>query len=103
MLNIDFVIGTSPRIENHIIQGIELEDFNGRNFKVDGCKEIIEKYGFAKEDIIAIGDSPSDKGVFELAHQNTEFSGRKVGISKFDISTVVQGKMFFYRPTKNLK
>ena len=44
-----------------------------------------------------------DKGVFELAHQNTEFSGRKVGISKFDISTVVQGKMFFYRPTKNLK
>ncbi len=43
------------------------------------------------------------KGVYELAHQNTEFSGRKVGISKFDINTVVQGKMKFYRPTKNAK
>lgn len=44
-----------------------------------------------------------EKGVYELAHQNTEFSGRKVGISKLDINTVVQGKMNFYRPTKNLK
>jgi len=44
-----------------------------------------------------------EKGVYELAHQNTEFSGRKVGISKLDINTVVHGKMYFYRPTKNLK
>ncbi len=43
-----------------------------------------------------------EKGVYELAHQNTEFSGRKVGLSKLDINTVVQGKMYFYRPTKNL-
>jgi hypothetical protein len=43
------------------------------------------------------------KGVYELAHQNTEFSGRKVGLSKLDINTVVQGKMMFYRPTKNMK
>lgn len=40
------------------------------------------------------------KGVFELAHQNTEFSGRKVGLSTLDINTVVQGKMMFYRPVK---
>lgn len=44
-----------------------------------------------------------EKGVYELAHQNTEFSGRKVGISKLDINTVVHGKMYFYRPIKNLK
>jgi hypothetical protein len=44
-----------------------------------------------------------DKGVYELAHQNTEFSGRKVGLSKLDIKTVVHGKMMFYRPTKNMK
>jgi hypothetical protein len=38
------------------------------------------------------------KGHFELAHQNTGFSGRKVGVSDFRISTVKKGKMFFYRP-----
>ena len=40
------------------------------------------------------------KGVYEIAHQNTQFSGRKVGISTLDINTVVDGKMYFYRPTK---
>lgn len=37
-------------------------------------------------------------GVFELAHQNTGFSGRKVGISKLDLDTVASGKIWFYRP-----
>ena len=38
------------------------------------------------------------KDKYELAHQNTGFSGRKVGLSTLDLSTVVKGKMFFYRP-----
>ncbi|RPH32810.1 MAG: hypothetical protein EHM93_07735 [Bacteroidales bacterium] len=41
-----------------------------------------------------------DKGVFELAHQNTGFSGRKVGLSTLDISTIIKGKMSIYRPVK---
>ena len=36
--------------------------------------------------------------IFELAHQNTNFSGRKVGLSKFNIQHVTKGKMMFYRP-----
>src|SRR6056297_987094 len=43
-----------------------------------------------------------DKGVYEIAHQNTLFSGRKVGLSTLDITTVVDGKMYFYRPTQKL-
>lgn len=39
-------------------------------------------------------------GVFELAHQNTGFSGRKVGLSTLDISTIMKGKMSIYRPVK---
>lgn len=39
-------------------------------------------------------------GVFELAHQNTGFSGRKVGLSNLDISTIIKGKMSIYRPVK---
>lgn len=67
-LGVDYVIGTSPRVQNGIIQGIELSDFNGRNFKVDGCLEIINTLGIAPNDIIAIGDSPSDQGVFEISN-----------------------------------
>lgn len=41
------------------------------------------------------------KGIFDIAHQNTKFSGRKVGISKLNINHIVKGKIYFYRPTKN--
>ena len=41
-----------------------------------------------------------ENGVYELAHQNTGFSGRTVGISKLDINTVVSGRMWFYRPER---
>jgi len=41
-----------------------------------------------------------EKGVYELAHQNTGFSGRKVGLSTLDISTIIKGKMSIYRPIK---
>lgn len=42
-------------------------------------------------------------GVFELAHQNTGFSGRKVGLSTLDISTIIKGKMSIYRPVLKRK
>lgn len=36
--------------------------------------------------------------IFELAHQNTEFSGRKVGLSEFNLNFVTKGTVMFYRP-----
>ena len=42
------------------------------------------------------------KGVYEIAHQNTQFSGRKVGLSDLNINTVVDGEIYFYRQTKKL-
>ncbi|NJK96116.1 MAG: hypothetical protein HC905_15470 [Bacteroidales bacterium] len=38
------------------------------------------------------------KGKYQLAHQNTGFSGRKVGLSDFELENVIKGKMKFYRP-----
>lgn len=38
------------------------------------------------------------KGKFQLAHQNTGFSGRKVGLSDLELANVIKGKMKFYRP-----
>lgn len=39
-----------------------------------------------------------EKKIFEIAHQNTSFSGRTVGLSELDLNTVVKGKFWFYRP-----
>ncbi len=39
-----------------------------------------------------------DNKIFELAHQNTNFSGRKVGLSEFNLKQVTKGKTMFYRP-----
>lgn len=40
------------------------------------------------------------KGVFDIAHQNTAFSRKKVGISELKIDNMTRGKMKFYRPVK---
>lgn len=40
------------------------------------------------------------KDVFVLIHQNTAFSGRKVGLSELDLKTVARGKIRMYRPVK---
>ena len=41
-----------------------------------------------------------DKGIYELAHQNTSFSGRKVGTSPIDLNGLKEGQVIVYRPVK---
>lgn len=38
------------------------------------------------------------KGHYKIAHQNTSFSGRKVGVSELNLDNVKKGKIIFYRP-----
>ena len=38
------------------------------------------------------------KNVFTIAHQNTEFSGRKVGLSDLNMNNIVKGNIKIYRP-----
>lgn len=82
LLGIDHIVGTLPRMDGDIIIGIELSDFKGKNFKVDGCKKIIERYNVEKDSVIAIGDSPSDLGVFSLAKTKIVINP-KGGIEKY--------------------
>ncbi len=42
------------------------------------------------------------KGEFEIAHQNTQFSGRKVGLSNLTLKNIKHGKIFIYRPVVKL-
>lgn len=37
-------------------------------------------------------------GDYDIAHQNTNFSGRKVGISKLVLKNIKKGKIYIYRP-----
>jgi hypothetical protein len=39
-----------------------------------------------------------EKGDYELAHQNTAFSGRKVGTSRLVLKNIKRGKIWIYRP-----
>ena len=41
-----------------------------------------------------------NEGSYKIAHQNTSFSGKKVGISELNMSTIKKGKIIFYRPYK---
>ncbi len=40
------------------------------------------------------------KGVYDIAHQNTDITGRKVGVSRFVMDHVVRGKVSIYRPAQ---
>lgn len=48
----------------------------------------------------AIIHEVKDKGHFVLAHQNTRFSGRKVGLSTLELKNITKGKFKIYRPIK---
>ncbi len=40
-----------------------------------------------------------DTGVYDIAHQNTDLTGRKLGVSRFLLDSVVRGKVLVYRPS----
>lgn len=49
----------------------------------------------------AIIYSVEGNDIYKIAHQNTSFSGKKVGISELNMSNVKKGNIIFYRPYKN--
>lgn len=81
LLQIDYIVGNTPRRKGDAIIGIELEDFASRDFKVLGCKKIIEELGIDTNNIYAIGDSPADLAVFGLAGTRIAINA-KGGIDK---------------------
>ena len=67
LLGIDYIIGATPQMNGNVIDGIDQSAFSSKSFKVDGIKKKKEKLNVKKEEILAIGDSPADKGLFSLA------------------------------------
>lgn len=67
LLNIDYIFGSKPKMENDIIEGITVNDFEGDDFKYNSCLEIINKYNAKKENIYGVGDSYVDIKMLKLA------------------------------------
>ena len=40
------------------------------------------------------------EGIYELAHQNTSFSGKKVVTSPIDLNGLIKGRVTIYRPVR---
>jgi hypothetical protein len=65
------------------------------NYEKDG-KKFIEKMSHHTAIIFEV----TDKTNFTIAHQNNGYSGKKVGISPLDLTTLTKGKFKIYRAEK---
>jgi len=70
LLNITYIIGSSPKMISDSIVGISTSDFPGKDFKLVGVKKILTNLNIKKEETIAIGDSPADIQLFEFAEKS---------------------------------
>ena len=66
-LGADYLIGSKPIVENDRIVSISEKDYSGEDFKVRDLKAILDKLNISLDSVVAIGDSPADKGIFELS------------------------------------
>lgn len=66
-LGADYLVGSKPKMRNGVIESISEDDYSGPEFKVTDSAAIIAKLGIEKSAVIAIGDSPADKGIFAFA------------------------------------
>ncbi len=80
-LRADYVVGSRPRIIDGRIGVITEEDYSGMDFKVRDSRAILDNLGITYDSVIAVGDSPADKGIFDLAAKSIAVDP-KSGIEK---------------------
>ena len=61
---------------------ISKDDFSGSDFKLRGCKKILDKLSISPNEVIAIGDSPADKTMFQFAFKSIAINPKE-GIEKY--------------------
>lgn len=81
LLNITYTIGSTPKMIDDSIVGLSANDFQGRDFKLNGVKKILIDLNIQQEETIAIGDSPADIQLFEFAGKSIAINP-KGGIEK---------------------
>ena len=93
-----YVFGKEYNPKKDIILPGDIIQFENVSVKYEkGNAVVTENYGHHT----AIVYSVTDEDQIELAHQNTELFGKKVGVSTLQLNHVQKGKMKFYHPIKN--
>ncbi len=67
ILGADYLVGSRPIIKNGRIDSISEKEYTGLDFKVRDSKKILAELSIPHSSVIAIGDSPADKSIFDLA------------------------------------
>lgn len=67
LLGIDYIFGSSPKMNGDVIDNISVSDFSGKDFKYNSCLEVINKYGVQESEVYGIGDSIHDIKMLSLA------------------------------------
>jgi HAD superfamily phosphoserine phosphatase-like hydrolase len=68
LLSIDYIVGSKPQMDGETVMGIDESAFSSKSYKLDGIQAILKDLVVTSENIIALGDSPSDKGMFEFSN-----------------------------------
>jgi phosphoserine phosphatase len=87
LLDIDYIVGTKPKMEGDKIVGIGPEDFPEQNWKIEGIDKILQELKISPEDTLAVDDSIAGKVVFEYAGKSIAINP-KGGIEKFATYTI---------------
>ncbi len=67
ILGADYVVGSRPLVKDGRIVSISEKEYSDLDFKVRDSKAILEKLNISYDTVAAIGDSPADRRLFELA------------------------------------
>ena len=83
-LGITHVVGTKPKINENKIISMSEKDFSvsGTGFKLSASKAILNRYNIKASEVVAIGDSPADKSIFEFAEKNIAINPKE-GIDNY--------------------
>jgi phosphoserine phosphatase len=82
ILGADYLVGSRPLIKDGRIVSIAEDHYSGLDFKVRDSQKILTSLGIAPAAVVAIGDSPADKGIFEIAGLSIAVDA-KHGVEKF--------------------
>lgn len=67
LLGIDHTIGMKPAMDGSTILGIPMSEAPDAHFKRRGAQLLLRKLGISGDEVVAIGDSPTDGELFQFS------------------------------------
>lgn len=81
-LKIDYIIGSKVVVKRGVISHISVDSYSGLDYKLQDSKKILKKLQIKSKEVVALGDSPSDKTIFQFSNKSIAVDPR-FGIEKY--------------------